>query len=485
MNNMFNWKKLCSNESGFESLYEELRNSGGIYILDNVKMPDTCNNEVCTIEFKYYSDTRIVLSCANSPLLYNGSNCEINEWLTSGVKEFGNFFELKTFLSLFKNDSMPTTIVSPQASTESVQDDNESTTPPPRPKTKYDKDALTIPEVNKKYIIIDKNKLILDLNDEIFGQEENILKIAHLVCNHLATKHKSRPLSIFIYGPTGIGKSAIIEALVTAINNQIDTDKSFAYRPVDCTQFQDRADISRLTGAAPGYIGFDEPGVFSILEDNPNTIFVFEEIEKAANNATEVIMQAMETGKQETNGKTLKNGENFYDLSNCIIFFTSNIEVNEKKNIGFATQPPKSTDNATSNISNCSNIARAIGQETKSAKIKLAETGKFRREVIGRMNAVIKFNPISGDAVKDIAAKCISNIAAKDHYLYITEIDTDILQEFLNATAGEVEAFGVRALRDEAQYHFSDALREFSHTHEDYTHIKISGSLDDIIISLA
>ena len=77
----------------------------------------------------------------------------------------------------------------------------------------------------------------------------------------------------------------------------------FLYGP---TRFQDRADISRLTGAAPGYIGFDEPDVFAILEDNPKTVFIFEEIEKAANNATEVIMQAMETEKQETNGKTLK-----------------------------------------------------------------------------------------------------------------------------------------------------------------------------------
>ena len=50
MNTMFNWEKLCSNERGFDELYDELRASNGLYILDNVKMPETCNNVICTIE---------------------------------------------------------------------------------------------------------------------------------------------------------------------------------------------------------------------------------------------------------------------------------------------------------------------------------------------------------------------------------------------------------------------------------------------------
>lgn len=485
MNSIFNWQNLCSNESGYSELYEELSAGGGLYILDNVRMPESCDNVTCTIEFRYYSANRIVVACSGAPVSYNGSDSEIAEWLNTGTKEFNSFDDLKVFLSSFKRDIPSTRTYENDypSTTDTHQIEEEPvTTPPPRPRINYDKEALSVPDTSKKYLIIDKNKLIIDLNNEVFGQEENILKISHLVCNHLATKHRSRPLSIFLYGPTGIGKSDVVKNLVIAINNQIGSEKAFAYRPVDCTQFQERADISRLTGAAPGYVGFDEPGVFAILEDNPNTIFVFEEIEKAANNATEVIMQAMETGKQETNGKTLRNGNNYYDLSNCIIFFTSNVEVNEKKKMGFAIDTPSVENDKEESVSP-TNIARLISNETKIAKTKLAETGKFRREVIGRMNAVMKFNPLSGEAVKDIAAKCIGNIAAKDHYLYVTDIDTDILQEFLNATAGEVENFGARALRDEAQYYFSDALREFSHSHKDYAHIRISGSLDNIIIS--
>lgn len=485
MNKVFDWKRMCSNESSFEGLHEELRTSRGLYILDNVKMPDTCNNVKCTIEFRFYSENRIVLTCVESPIAYSGSNARISQWLNSGNIEFNSFNELKSFLLGFSRDSCRT--IQPFSThPQEVDNDGEDDiiVAPPQPKMKYNKESLTVPDSKRKYLIIDKDQLFLDVSNEIFGQDENIRKIAHLVCNHLGTKNKTRPLSIFLYGPTGIGKSAVVEKIVEAVNKQIGTKKAFAYRPIDCTQFQDRADISRLTGAAPGYVGFDEPGVFAILEDNPNTFFVFEEIEKAANNVTEVIMQAMETGKQETNGKTLKNGKNYYDLSNCVIFFTSNIEITERRNIGFSNTP------GVDNMSNeeyvsFEDIARAISQETREAKNKLAQTGEFRREVIGRMNAIIKFNPISGDAVKDIAAKCIGNIAAKDHFLYITEIDTDILQDFLNVTAGEVEEFGVRALRDEATYYFSDALREFSHSHNDYEHVCISGSLNNINISIA
>ncbi len=481
MISMFNWEKLCSNRAGFEDLRNELVTGSGCYILDNVKMPASCNNAVCTIEFRYYSDTRVTIKCCEAPVEYNGHNEAIAQWLTTGIKEFCSFDALCEFLSSFSHD-IP---IEPRPTVRNTEpSDTEPVAPTRRPKMRYNKDALTVPETHQKYLVLDKDSLIIDLSEEIYGQDDNILKIAHLVCNHLATKHKSRPLSIFLYGPTGIGKSAIVEALVRAINRQLDSKQAFAYRPVDCTQFQDRADISRLTGAAPGYVGFDEPGVFAILEDNPNTVFVFEEIEKAASNATEVIMQALETGKQETNGKTLKNGNNFYDLSNCIVFFTSNVELKESKSLGFATAEPRSATQQQAGTETL-NIARLIGEETREAKVKLAETGKFRREVIGRMNAIIKFNPITGDAIKDIAAKCISNIAERDHYLYVVEIDTGVLQEFLNVTAGEVESFGVRALRNEAEYYFSDALREFSHSHKDYEYIRISGTLDNVVITTA
>lgn len=487
---MRSWIQMVScSESEFNGLHEELRNCGGLYIIDNVLMPETFARCECNIEFRYYSDKRITLTCVPKPPKYTGKNKRIRTWAETGYVEFSSFNDLKKFLKSFTEDTnsdLPAH--TPIFQSENNRSDTtspkaENSSPPPQPKMQYDRENLTVPDASKSYIVIDKDAVIVDLKDEIYGQDENIEKIVHLVCNHLSTKRKLRPLSIFIYGSTGTGKSKLVECLVDAINSKLQQKDRLAYRPIDCTQFQERSDISKLTGAAPGYVGFDEPGVFSILEDNLKTVFVFEEIEKAAGNVTDVIMQAMETGRQETNGKTLRNGQSFYDLSSCVIFFTSNINIEEKKNIGFATQNSEHIEQPAKVKSN--NIARLIGEETKEAKAKLAESGKFRREVIGRMNAIIKFNPLTGDVVKDIAAKCIRDTAAKSHLLYITEIDTPIMQEFINATAGEVEAFGVRSLRNEAEYYFNDPFREFSHTHEDYAEIKVSGSLDNILITLS
>lgn len=484
---MKTWIAMVScNDAGFDSLHNLLKTGSGCLIYDNVVFPETFDNFTCSVEFRHYSEDRITLTALPKPAVYHGKNKQIQSWAQTGHGEFSSFKELKKFLKIFKDDTRkdtPTPVVNPNNNPlHTTNNTGENGVAPSQPKMYYDKDSITIPKTNHAFILVDKDKLILNLKDEIFGQNENIEKITHLVCNHLATKCKTRPLSIFLYGPTGTGKSALVESIVNEINKQVDQNHRVAYRPVDCTHFQERVDISRLTGAAPGYIGFDEPGVFSILEDNPRTIFVFEEIEKAANNVTEVIMQAMETGKQETNGKTLKNGLSYYDLSNSIIFFTSNINIEEKKrSLGFATCDIKAPEYNTTKAS--SNIARKIGEETKAAKAKLAESGKFRREVIGRMHAIIKFNPLSGDVIKDIVAKCIRDVAAKSHLLYITEIDTPIMQEFINATSDEVEQFGVRSLRTEVEYYFNDAFRLYSHAHDDYAQVKVSGTLDNIIVS--
>lgn len=472
MSGNFNWKRMCSDGSSFEGLRQELASCGGRYCLDAVTLPGTCEDAICDIEFRCFRNGNIVLLYSSQPFRYSGRDPVIAEWVEKRSIEFQDFNELTGFLLRFKADAVDTDTT------------NCGETPPPKPVIQYNKDNISVPITSQKYCVLDKEKLIAYVGSEILGQEANVRKLVHLVCNHLATKHKARPLSVFIYGPTGVGKSAVVEQIVNGINKQVKPANKYAYRPVDCTQFQERYDVSRLIGAAPGYVGHDEPGVFSILEENPRTVFVFEEIEKAAPNVTEVIMQALETGRQDTNGKTLSNGKQYFDLSEAVIFFTSNIELNDRKpNLGFSD--PGSDDPAPVAGTEEISIAKQISRETKDAKEKLAATGKFRREVIGRMNAVMKFDQIPDAAIVDIAAKCIADVAEQEHLLYIVELRDDVLQAFLNETADEVKQFGVRALRSEAQYYFSDVFREFSHTHADYTHITVTGTLDDIQVASA
>lgn len=70
---MLNWKKQCSNIHGFNGLYEEMTSGNGLYILDDVQLPDTCGYAVCTIEFRYYDEHHVSIRCVEAPVNYSGS----------------------------------------------------------------------------------------------------------------------------------------------------------------------------------------------------------------------------------------------------------------------------------------------------------------------------------------------------------------------------------------------------------------------------
>lgn len=472
---MFNWKQMCENRAGYNGLHEELRCGRGRYILDEVKLPGSCGNRVCTVEFMYYGDDYIKLVCNEAPIDYSGSDIRIARWLESGTAEFNSFEQLDEFLARFgdpeprrvRNEDPPETDRSSQT--------NRSTE---RERMRYDRESIVVPDPNKGYILIDKDKLAIDLNSEIFGQEDNVKKIAHLVKNFLGTKEKRTPLSIFIYGSPGIGKSALIELLADKLNEQLPRKDRFVFKPFDCSQIQHEEDISKLTGAAPGYIGYGDPGLFSVLEDNQNVIFMFDEIEKAAKNLTVTLMQAMENGRQATNGKTLSNGKDYYDLSHSIIFFTSNIVLNDNKRMGFGQN--NSEEFSRNDMLN-GNISRMISIETREAKNRMIEQGTFQKPVISRMNAIIRFNDLTPNVIADIAAKCIRQ-SAEARRLKITEIETRILQEFINETTQDVQSFDVRNFRAEAENFFGDAFLEYSLTHEDDSRIIVSGAIDTVEI---
>ena len=192
-------------------------------------------------------------------------------------------------------------------------------------------------------------------------------------------------------------------------------------------------------------------------------------------------MEAMDTGRMATNGKTLSNGKAYYDLSNCILIFTSNISVDDKKKLGFMSSDA-ATESHQEEPDELSTPLRII-QLSNAAKEKLAEAGAFRKEVLGRMDAVLKFNKLSGEAIIQICVKCIEKLATKKSKLYITEIDTPILQEFINVVANNSSgSFGARNPKQYANSYFGDAFVRFSWDHPDYMHIKVFGTLNDIHI---
>ena len=123
--------------------------------------------------------------------------------------------------------------------------------------------------------------------------------------------------------------------------------------------------------------------------------------------------------------------------------------------------------------------------DTIEAKKKLVESGKFRKEVVGRMEAVMKYDELSGDAIKKIAAKSICDLAEKKKKLCVTEIETPLLQEFINTVALHMEYYGARTPAQIAALYFGGPMTEYSFEHEDYALIKVGGTLENVEITPA
>lgn len=144
---MLNWKKQCSNIHGFNGLYEEMTSGNGLYILDDVQLPDTCGYAVCTIEFRYYDEHHVSIRCVEAPVNYSGSCPQIGRWLSSGTADFDSFDDMKDFLMKFRTDRVQEE--EPVSNNPSRQADSHTEPGTNPPRMKYDRDSLTIPEPYK------------------------------------------------------------------------------------------------------------------------------------------------------------------------------------------------------------------------------------------------------------------------------------------------------------------------------------------------
>lgn len=280
-----------------------------------------------------------------------------------------------------------------------------------------------------------------ELHKHIIGQDEAIEKIAKAVRRSRAgLKDPKRPVGSFIFlGPTGVGKTELTKALAKFIFGSED-----ALIHLDMSEFMERHSVSRLVGAPPGYIGYDDAGQLTeAIRRRPYSIVVFDEIEKAHQEAHNMLLQIMEEGHiTDARGRTV-------DFRNAIIIMTSNIGaelIQNNASIGF--------DLASDEIQ-----SRKRDYEDMRRKLLKSLKNTFRPEFINRVDSVVVFHALSKDHIKEIVDlelnKVRERLMEKNLQLEITPEGIDLL-----VTLGYNPEMGARPLRRVIQEKIENPLSD-------------------------
>jgi ATP-dependent Clp protease ATP-binding subunit ClpC len=279
------------------------------------------------------------------------------------------------------------------------------------------------------------------LHERIIGQDEAIDAIARAVRRARAgLKDPKRPVGSFIFlGPTGVGKTELTKALAHFIFGSEE-----ALIQIDMSEFMERHSVSRLVGAPPGYVGYDDAGQLTeAIRRRPYSIVVFDEIEKAHPEAHNMLLQIMEEGHlSDARGRKV-------DFRHAIIVMTSNIGaelIHRQPKLGFSTQRDEVTE------------AKQAYEEMRK-KLTDALRKVFRPEFINRVDSVIVFHALSKEQIEQIVDLEVAKVAERlgSHHILLRLTDQARL---LLADLGYDPEMGARPLKRVIQNHIEDRLSD-------------------------
>jgi ATP-dependent Clp protease ATP-binding subunit ClpC len=277
-----------------------------------------------------------------------------------------------------------------------------------------------------------------DLRAVVVGQDEAINKVVKAIQrNRVGLKDPRKPIGSFIFlGPTGVGKTELARALARYM---FDSDDALIR--VDMSEYMEKFSLSRLIGAPPGYVGYEEGGhLTEKIRRKPYSVVLLDEIEKAHPDIFNILLQVLDDG-QLTDGLGRK-----VDFKNTLIIMTSNIGVRQLKDfgagVGFATSTK--TVNA---------------EENNKGVIEKALKRTFSPEFLNRIDDVIIFNSLEEKHISLIIEILMKDVMKRLNTLGFTMTLSDEAKKFI-AEKGYDQQFGARPLHRALQKYLEDPLAE-------------------------
>lgn len=276
-----------------------------------------------------------------------------------------------------------------------------------------------------------------DLQSKVIAQDDAIKKLVKAILrSRVGLKDPNKPIGTFMFlGPTGVGKTHLVKELAKYMFGSSD-----ALIRIDMSEFMEKFTVSRLVGAPPGYVGYEEGGQLTEkVRRKPYSIVLLDEIEKAHPDVFNLLLQVMDEGRlTDSYGRMV-------DFKNTVIIMTSNIGTRQLKEfgrgVGFATQ------------------SRLDDKEFSRSVIQKALNKSFAPEFINRVDEIITFDQLSLEAITkiiDIELKGLYNRIESIGYKLVIE---DKAKQFVASKGYDVQ-YGARPLKRAIQTYLEDGLSE-------------------------
>ncbi len=281
-------------------------------------------------------------------------------------------------------------------------------------------------------------KMGSELASSVIGQDDAIKKVVKAIRrNRAGLKDPNKPIGTFIFlGPTGVGKTHLAKILAKYLFDSVD-----ALVRIDMSEYMEKFSVSRLVGAPPGYVGYEEGGQLTErVRRKPYSIVLLDEIEKAHPDIFHILLQVLDDGQlTDSLGRRV-------DFKNTILIMTSNIGSRQLKDfgqgVGFATTARRDAS---------ADYARSI--------IENALKKTFAPEFINRIDDIIIFDPLERDSIHKIIEIELNNLFERTKQMDYTVEVTEQAKDFI-VEKGWDSQYGARPLKRAIQKYIEDELAE-------------------------
>jgi ATP-dependent Clp protease ATP-binding subunit ClpC len=281
-------------------------------------------------------------------------------------------------------------------------------------------------------------KMAEDMRGQVIGQEDAIGKVVKAIQrNRVGLKDPKKPIGTFIFlGPTGVGKTELARALA---RNMFDSEESLIR--IDMSEYMEKFAVSRLIGAPPGYVGYEEGGQLTEkVRRKPYCVILLDEIEKAHPDIYNILLQVLDDGIL-TDGLGRK-----VDFKNTLIIMTSNIGARQLKEFGDGVGFATATRMEQTDENNRSVIEKALKRT-------------FSPEFLNRIDDVVVFNSLTKDNIYLIIDIIMKHVLARLVNLGLNLVLTKEAKDFIADKGYDVQ-FGARPLHRAIQKYIEDPLAE-------------------------